>query len=219
MCSVWLELARPPDRWLTWWTVLTSRSFWTRYRRLETVYGTRHRIPALPGLHQAAGAVGRGWLLTVATLPQMRPILCWIPVLIQVRNHGAPCHSCRFALLTFLPHTCFLVNNYMNEAPAHCYQKFGYFTPGQVTRMLQQWEAWRTQPPASCKRRKMNCLKRDECCKTDTIQCVRLTRGSRVGRCMRCKKYTQICVVNSQCCSGKCKSGSCTKPTTNTTTI
>ncbi|GKY98136.1 hypothetical protein MPSEU_000771400 [Mayamaea pseudoterrestris] len=128
------------------------------------------------------------------------------------------------------------IGNFMNYIPPNCYRDYGRFTPGQVERMVSQYEAFRRtktvrSPPAyvsvtqvstsaaresditmsKCARsRKSPCSSHSDCCGRQ--RCLNRSNRHGVSRstCQSCRKSGRGCESNGECCNGlTCRQSVC----------
>jgi len=90
------------------------------------------------------------------------------------------------------------VDNLMNYLPGVCYEYFGRFTPGQVERMVAEYEMYRYQPQ-SCQFSR--CETQSDCCGDRSMRCIYKRRRSG-SFCLRCRALGSRCTQSSDCCPG-----------------
>ncbi|GKY98135.1 hypothetical protein MPSEU_000771300 [Mayamaea pseudoterrestris] len=127
------------------------------------------------------------------------------------------------------------VDNYMNYLPQNCYTDYGRFTPGQVERMVSQYQAFRyrnvttaTASPSVNVATEMqqqqksgpcaatqsstggSCVTHTDCCGNQKCITRANKRNVFVSKCQKCRKRRQVCQASDECCGSlTCQSGKC----------
>jgi len=100
------------------------------------------------------------------------------------------------------------VDNYMNYLPGFCFEKFGRFTPGQVERMVAEYETYRYT--GTC--RLNECRAQNDCdCGSDSdgendtdsssLRSIRKAKSDK-SFCLPCLGHMRRCESSSDGCSG-----------------